>query len=150
MQAELIRDFPLGGRRSRALNDAGLVLLDTDDGAALWSAEGAKLWEHPVHWPFTCALAAAGQVWRSLSSSGERSPGTDCDGAGRLNKGRRFPPIGTGLSTGTLALAGTRFRALAPGSGGALPQRNAPRQKLRLGGGGAEVEEGWHTRAGAP
>lgn len=89
MQAELIRDFPLGGRRSRALNDAGLVLLDTDDGAALWSAEGEKLWEHPVHWPFTCALAADGTAF-----VGDRTGSGAPSSIIRIDRdGTRHPPL---------------------------------------------------------
>ena len=89
MKAELVREFPSGGRRSRALNDAGQVLVDTDGGAALWSAAGERLWEHPVDWPFACALAADGTAF-----VGNRTRNGDPSSVIRVERdGKRRRPV---------------------------------------------------------
>ena len=57
MKLELIYEFPLRGRRSRAVNNHGFCLMDTSDGTGLWTAEGQQLWHRKMDWPFTCALS---------------------------------------------------------------------------------------------
>lgn len=63
MTLEWLHRFSLLGRRCAAVNSSGQVLLDTDDGATLMTAEGEALWTHPVAWPYTCALAEDGVAY---------------------------------------------------------------------------------------